>query len=679
MMCTDSPVVVVVLRVWQARLRDISADCGPGRETTREKVRGGRPETISSLLPPTSVLALLAHCQLRKSTTGQLGGQIRIKARKMLDGSSTSHSIRASNIPVILGVLLPAAQAALRQHTLMVTNGTSNADGVTRSSWLINGQTPGPHFVWDEGDDVSVTVINKGSEPITVHWHGIEQHGTPWSDGVPGLAQYPIRPASPSFCIILVTYSVSRKMQLDDGLKGTIYIRPDPKKPKPFNQISNDTTVLNQLKNAEINPLMLNVYDYKHYTSEYWMSEWERTDVEQLCIDNIIGMCDFSSTRSVISDFSVAVNGKGQVQCPDMTEINSLAASYQKPLTKKGTKTPFEVFTAKQADANLTFTTTPVLRFGYKVAADGHYTQVQVATSVLIPIGERYQFFVKLDQTPGDYIIRTAAVVMPQLINGYAILSYTSTGATGAGLVSTTALPAAKTPYIDYAGGIINGGVDLVTANLAPYPPTPPPQGKADLTLSLNVTRTGEFGWVLNGMSASPQCSAAPNSAIGNTWQQPADDFTPLLFQPSEVASLDPKVYFSYKNGTLVDLIFTVTAGNPAAHPPHPMHKHGVKAWLLGTGTGAFPYTTIQDAVDAGYSGINIKNPPLRDDFPTPGDITGKAWMAVRFRAVDPGPVILHCHIDPHLATGMVVVLLEGAEKITSGYVPSYYLTKNKP
>jgi hypothetical protein len=53
--------------------------------------------------------------------------------------------------------------------------------------------------------------------------------------------------------------------------------------------------------------------------------------------------------------------------------------------------------------------------------------------------------------------------------------------------------------YIDYAGGIINGGIDLVTANLAPYPANPPPQGKADLTLSLNVTRTSEFGWVLDG------------------------------------------------------------------------------------------------------------------------------------------------------------------------------------
>ena len=51
-----------------------------------------------------------------------------------------------------------------------------------------------------------------------------------------------------------------KKMQLDDGLKGTIYIRPNPSKPKPFNQISNDTTILKQLVAAESNPLMLNVY-----------------------------------------------------------------------------------------------------------------------------------------------------------------------------------------------------------------------------------------------------------------------------------------------------------------------------------------------------------------------------------------------------------------------------------
>lgn len=597
------------------------------------------------------------------------------------------------SIPLLLaGAILPMAQAALRTATLTVTNGTNNADGTTRPAWLINGQTPGPHFVWDEGDQVSVTVINQGYEPITIHWHGIEQAGTPWSDGVPGLTQWPIKPGQNfiyNFTLLqsgFQWYHSHYKMQLDDGLKGTIYIRPNPSKPKPFNQISNDSAVLTQLKAAELNPLMLNVFDYKHYDSEYWMSEWERTDVEQLCIDNIL------------------TNGKGPVICPNMTELNAIANAAQKPLTNKGCMHPnntlmfpysdskpnsvdpkmwyncsnsgtsFEVFTVKQSDGWVAFN---LLNSGalwdlrvsidshkmYYYAADGHYTKVQVATSILIPIGERYQFFVKLDQPVGDYVIRTAAVVLPQLISGYAILSYTTTGATGTGLVTKTTLPSAKNPWIDYAGNIINGGTDLVQANLAPFPDYPPPQGKANVTLTFNVTRTSEFGWVLNG----------------NSWHQPADDFTPLLFQPGQISSLDPKVYFSYPDDSLVDLIFTVTAGNPAIHPPHPMHKHGVKGWYLGSGSGTFPYATIQDAVDAGYTGINVKNPPLRDDFVTPVDLTGQAWAAVRFRAVDPGPTILHCHIDPHLATGMVIVLLEGPEKLVPGYVPNYYLNQNKP
>ncbi|KAG9083142.1 hypothetical protein FRC06_004683 [Ceratobasidium sp. 370] len=516
---------------------------------------------------------------------------------------------------LVAGALLPNVYAATRNVTLTLTYGTTNQDGTTKESWLINGQTPGPHLVWDEGDTIIATVINNGHEPMTMHWHGIQQIGTPWSDGVPGLTQWPI-PVGGNFVYNftlhetgLQWYHSHYKMQLDDGLKGTIFIRPNANKPKPFNQISNDTAVLTKLKNAELNANLLNVYDYKHYTSEHWMAEWERTDVEQLCIDNII------------------TSGKGQVMCPNMTLINSLATPDQKPLTKKGcmypnntkmfpypeskpdtvspemwfnctnSSTPFQVFTVKQSDGWTAFN---LLNSGalwdlrvsidshkmYYFAADGHYTNIKVATSILIPIGERYQFFVKLDQP-----------------------------------------------------------------------------GKADLTLNLDVTRTDEFGWVLNS----------------NKWHELPDNTTPLLFNPNAIDTLDPKVYMSYANGTLVDVIFTVTAGNPAMHPPHPMHKHGIKAWLLGSGTGAFPYATVQAAVDAGFKGINVKNPPYRDDFVTPVDITGKAWTVMRFRAVDPGPIVMHCHIDAHLATGMVVVLLEGREKLVPGYVPTYYLNQNKP
>ncbi|CAE6516884.1 unnamed protein product [Rhizoctonia solani] len=253
---------------------------------------------------------------------------------------------------------------------------------------------------------------------------------------------------------------------------------------------------------------------------------------------------------------------------------------------------------------------------------------VQVATSIVIPIGERYQFFVKLNQTPGDYRIRTAPVILPQLTS-YLILHYAEQ--TGPGLVEMKTLPASKNLWIDYAGNIINGGTNLVQANLSPFPDNAPPQGKADVTLLLNVTRTGEFGCVLS----------------------------------------DKNVYFSYPNGSVVDVIFTVTAGNPAMHPPHPMHKHGVKAWFLGPGEGKFSYASIKDAVDAGYKGINMKNPPLRDDFVTPGLL----FVSVRSTLVRSSSTatltliwrlewLLFCSRDP---------------KLTNDYVPSYYRAKNKP
>ncbi|KAG8704056.1 hypothetical protein FRC08_002481 [Ceratobasidium sp. 394] len=582
--------------------------------------------------------------------------------------------------------------AALRQHILTLTKGTGRPDGVSRPSWFINGQTPGPHLVWNEGDNISVTVINLGIESTSIHWHGISQFGTPWSDGVPGLTQYPIKPGQNLVYNFTVNqsghywYHSHSKSQLDDGLKGTIYIRPNASRDRPFTQITNDPTALKQLLRAENNPLPFNAYDYRHYTSEYIMSEWNRTNIEQLCTDNIL------------------INGKGPVRCQNMSLLQSLANPLQLPVTKKGciypnntlinrfpgskpelvnpqiwyqctnTSTTYEVFTVRKSDGWVSFN---LLNSGsvwdlrvsidqhklYFYAADGGYVNVQAATSVLIPIGERYQFFVKLDQPIADYTIRVAAVVLPQLISGHAILSYRTDCSTGNGLVRAYKLPTPKTPYINYAGTIINGGTDLVTAQLAPYPNTPPPQGNASLTLNLDVARTSEFAWALNG----------------NTWTPPPDGFVPLLFQPAQIAALDKKVYFSYKNGSVVDIIFTVTAGNPAIHPPHPLHKHGLKAWHLGAGAGEFPYLSISEAVAAGYPGINMKNPPLRDDFVTPPSITGKTWSAVRLLATDPGPVILHCHIEPHLATGMAIVLLEGPELLKPGYVPSYYLNANKP
>ncbi|KAL2698464.1 hypothetical protein AAEP93_009852 [Penicillium crustosum] len=81
-----------------------------------------------------------------------------------------------------------------KKFELNLTWDTKAPDGVERQQALINGQFPGPSLIFDEGDNVEVTVNNFLPYNTTMHWHGIEQQGTSWSDGVPGVSQRLITP-----------------------------------------------------------------------------------------------------------------------------------------------------------------------------------------------------------------------------------------------------------------------------------------------------------------------------------------------------------------------------------------------------------------------------------------------------------------------------------------------------
>ncbi|KAG8895695.1 hypothetical protein FRC00_007107, partial [Tulasnella sp. 408] len=89
--------------------------------------------------------------------------------------------------PAFLWASLGAAKVV--QYTFELTTGTVAPDGVERKAILINGQTPGPTVYADQGDEVSVTIVNKMDIQSTIHWHGIQMKGSIWSDGVPGVTQ----------------------------------------------------------------------------------------------------------------------------------------------------------------------------------------------------------------------------------------------------------------------------------------------------------------------------------------------------------------------------------------------------------------------------------------------------------------------------------------------------------
>jgi len=72
--------------------------------------------------------------------------------------------------------------------------GFISPNGVSKASILTNGQFPGPVLEATEGDTVVVTVTNSllSQEGIDIHWHGIEQLGTPWYDGASYVTNCPI-------------------------------------------------------------------------------------------------------------------------------------------------------------------------------------------------------------------------------------------------------------------------------------------------------------------------------------------------------------------------------------------------------------------------------------------------------------------------------------------------------
>ncbi|OAY85632.1 Laccase-10 [Ananas comosus] len=63
----------------------------------------------------------------------------------------------------------------------------------TRSIPTVNGQFPGPKIVVREGDRVIVKVTNNIQNNVTLHWHGVRQLQSAWSDGPAYVTQCPIQ------------------------------------------------------------------------------------------------------------------------------------------------------------------------------------------------------------------------------------------------------------------------------------------------------------------------------------------------------------------------------------------------------------------------------------------------------------------------------------------------------
>jgi laccase len=114
----------------------------------------------------------------------------------------------------------------------------------------VNGRFPGPAVEISDGDGVVVKVTNEGRYNVTVHWHGVRQRRTGWSDGPEYVTQCPIRPGE--------SYSYRFTVQGQEGtlwwhahsswlratVHGALVIRPRAGVPYPFNPPTREAPIL---------------------------------------------------------------------------------------------------------------------------------------------------------------------------------------------------------------------------------------------------------------------------------------------------------------------------------------------------------------------------------------------------------------------------------------------------
>ncbi|MGE5540518.1 MAG: copper resistance system multicopper oxidase [Gemmatimonas sp.] len=170
-------------------------------------------------------------------------------------------------------ILMAPAFAGADSYDLVIDKGPVNTTGKERTATLINGQLPGPALRFKEGEDVTVRVTNRLSEPTSIHWHGLllpsEQDGVPGvSNGFRGIQpgetytyRFPIKQAGTYW------YHSHSATQEQTGMYAPIII--EPKGREPFRYDRDYVVVLSDWTDENPDGIVRNLKLYPGYYNEH--------------------------------------------------------------------------------------------------------------------------------------------------------------------------------------------------------------------------------------------------------------------------------------------------------------------------------------------------------------------------------------------------------------------------
>ncbi|TPX58053.1 hypothetical protein PhCBS80983_g03412 [Powellomyces hirtus] len=514
----------------------------------------------------------------------------------------------------------PAHLAKQVSHfDLNVTESLGAPDCHERVIRYVNGVYPAPAITVNTGDRLRVTIRNRlESESISIHFHGVKQTGTPWSDGTSHISQNAIPPGKDMTLEFHVRdqagtflYHAHNAMQ-ELSIFGALIVQDQKEDRKHFKYDGERTLVLS---------------DYWHNSSIAQEQGLLGTPFKW------IGDPQSILTNGITQFANCSTSGKLSPKAPN--------GGYAVTTVEKGKTYRFRIINA----ATLGF-----FRFdipGHKmtvIEADGTLVEPRAIDHLEINAGQRYSVLITASSpSDKDYWMSTQAMWRPKSApNGWSILRYSNSSkestAPAHGIPPTSLPP---------KGPEISGWMDrhLVPLHKVRIPaPTGP-------TMQLNFSQinTGPVGANTVRWKIGRQSYVLPNQAML------------LQHYNGTIKDMDPasKPIYVHKN-RVVDILLQARVGTlNGVCEQHPFHLHGHSFWDLGGGNGTWNPTMRPDTKHAVIRDTLTVYPSPSAYFETPQpEGTGCGWRRLRFVADNPGAWMLHCHIVAHLVMGMATTFL---------------------
>ncbi|CDP08653.1 unnamed protein product [Coffea canephora] len=495
----------------------------------------------------------------------------------------------------------------------------------------INGMFPGPVIYAQEDDRVIVRVTNETPYNATIHWHGVRQRLSCWSDGPSYITQCPIQSGQ------TFTYEFTLVQQkgtllwhahfswLRATVYGAIVVYPKTGVPYPF------------------------IYPYEEHIillGEFWLRDLVQLEQSVIASGGGPPPADaYTINGHPGPNYNCSTNDVYKIDVvPGKTYLLRLISA------SLNTEHFFAI-----ANHKLTI-----------VEADAEYTKPFTTDHVMLGPGQTLNVLVTANQPIAKYSMTMGPYMSARNVPFQTITSTAYFQYLGA-LPNSLSSPAPVPTFND------NLAVKTVMDGLRSLNGTPSVPKEIDqnlfITIGLNVQKCTSRNPQQNCQGLNGGVMAAsmnnisfikPNISLLEAYYRKingyfTEDFPGAPFKfydfvngapnnaPVDTNSLNGSRTYVLEYGTRVQLILqdtgTVTTEN------HPIHLHGFSFHVIGYGTGNYNPDTAN---------FNLVDPPYLNTIGVP--VGG--WAAVRFLADNPGVWFMHCHLEIHLSWGLSVVFI---------------------